>query len=894
VRERSRIIQDATKVGPEHDAGRQQLKIKLPKWQTDGKVAADAMGTAVGDLTQKLTDDGAAAEDDASNNAGLATLLLFVTLLVSAAVAIVILRHLIFSLRRVRVRALEVADDELPHAVQRIRSGEQVSTEIEPLGVGTNEDIGQLSAAFDRVHGEAVRLASEQAGLRADYDDVFINLSRRSQTLVQRQLRLIEQLERDEEDPDQLSTLFQMDHLATRMRRNNENLMLLSGAELGRRFAQTLPIADLMRAAISEIERYQRVQLQQPAAVSVVGYAASDLVRLVAELLDNATNFSAPETKVFVASERTVGGDLLIEITDQGIGMTDDDLAQINEQLRVQNPEEVPVARRMGLFVVGRLAATHRIGVALQRGEERGLRVQVLVPRSLVESAPERPEDTGFDAVPETPLPVRRPGLAARRAGIPTTGGDTEAPAEPSQPSASADSADVAGSHAAGAGIAGAGLAGAAALGGADLFRPTNEQEDDITATDNPVAEHAPETETTAVAEPAETTQWTGFSSLNRRAELEDEASPEHTAGPYAGARDDIEETQLFGADAFPADSEQPYADGLRTEQGTADEFTADEFTAGQGTDGQYTQPEESRPAPNGHAYPDFEAPAAEEPSAPVSNGWFVESGEEQDDTDGGDVFWGTANASWQRPVDEPEDEPEAFTAMGLPKRVPRKNLLPGSASQSTESPKGTAPEHDPDEVKDRFASYRSGVSAARREVESPSDATLDGDVGAHRNGSTPPEEPTPPAPTPSTAAPTHSVPADTESPLGLFTHDAESHSLFTHGDETPGHGVDAPAADGEGGGLFTPGAEPGAAIDWPAEDPEPEAAEPQYTSVGLPRRKPRSTRPAPRPRGEALPPRDSQRVKERMASLQRGLTMGTQRSEPVNPEDHVDRQENE
>jgi hypothetical protein len=235
------------------------------------------------------------------------------------------------------------------------------------------------------VQRQALKLATEQAGLRAKYASVFVNLSRRSQGLVQRQLQLLERLERDEEDADQLATLFQLDHLATRMRRNNENLMVLSGTEVGRRTQRPTSLADLLRASVSEIEQYQRVVLLPPPNVQVVGYAVSDLVRLVAELLDNATAFSAPDTQVTIASHSFEDGSLCIAVLDDGIGMSQAELDEANHKLADSGSIDVSTSRRMGLFVIGRLAGRHGIEVRLNVGHDvAGVRATVTVPPDVV------------------------------------------------------------------------------------------------------------------------------------------------------------------------------------------------------------------------------------------------------------------------------------------------------------------------------------------------------------------------------------------------------------------------------------------------------------------------------------------------------------------------------
>jgi anti-sigma regulatory factor (Ser/Thr protein kinase) len=203
--------------------------------------------------------------------------------------------------------------------------------------------------------------------------------------LVQRQLQLLERLERDEEDAEQLDTLFQLDHLATRMRRNNENLMVLSGSELGRRNHRPATLEDLLRAAVSEIEQYQRVVMLPPPAVLIVGYAVGDLVRLVAELLDNATAFSAPDTQVTIASHSFEDGSVCIAVLDEGIGMSESELTEANSKLANAHAVDVSTSRRMGLFVVGRLASRHRVEVSLHGGKSiPGVRATVTVPADLV------------------------------------------------------------------------------------------------------------------------------------------------------------------------------------------------------------------------------------------------------------------------------------------------------------------------------------------------------------------------------------------------------------------------------------------------------------------------------------------------------------------------------
>ncbi|MBB5807326.1 signal transduction histidine kinase [Saccharothrix ecbatanensis] len=313
-------------------------------------------------------------------------------LLLALVMALFVARSILNPLRVLRRTALEVADRGLPEAVGRILADpnphEAAKTAIAPVPITTREEVGQVARAFDAVHGEAVRLAAEQALLRDNVNSMFVNLSRRSQALVERQLNLIDRLEQDEQDPDQLASLFELDHLATRMRRNSENLLVLSGTDLSRRLTRPVPAAEVLGAAVSEVEQYARVQVGQTPELTVQGRAVNDLVHLIAELLDNATAFSDPVTKVTVRTARTRKGELAIEIQDRGVGMGEQEITDANVRLADPPDVDVAVSRRMGLYVVARLAKRHDIKVRLRANEdiEGGTTALVVVPENLVQS----------------------------------------------------------------------------------------------------------------------------------------------------------------------------------------------------------------------------------------------------------------------------------------------------------------------------------------------------------------------------------------------------------------------------------------------------------------------------------------------------------------------------
>ncbi|WP_169750072.1 sensor histidine kinase [Streptosporangium amethystogenes] len=313
--------------------------------------------------------------------AGLSVLLLIFVLIVTAIMA----RSLVRPLRRLRTEALSIAGQRLPETVQSMReSGEVSTTDITPIGVASDDEIGEVARAFDEVHREAVRLAGQEATLRSNVNSMFVNLSRRSQTLVERQLSLIESLEQGEQDEGRLGSLFRLDHLATRMRRNSENLLVLAGQEPARRWSQPVPLIDVVRASLSEVENYERVDLQLSAGVAVAGTSVNDVVHLIAELVENAISFSPRETKVIVSSNRIDGGGVMVSVTDIGIGMTAEELAQANWRLANPPVVDVSVSRRMGLFVVGRLALRHGIRVQLRQQDSGGLTAMVLLPENLL------------------------------------------------------------------------------------------------------------------------------------------------------------------------------------------------------------------------------------------------------------------------------------------------------------------------------------------------------------------------------------------------------------------------------------------------------------------------------------------------------------------------------
>ncbi|WP_030752975.1 nitrate- and nitrite sensing domain-containing protein [Streptomyces sp. NRRL S-31] len=363
--------------------GLQQLPARSYKdWVDDSSTKLEQMKkiehTLLEEMEQKARELKSATQQEAIISGALILLVLGVSLVG----AFVVARSMIRSLRRLQETATRVAQDRLPELVKQLSESDpqDVDTSVESVGVHSRDEIGQVATAFDDVHREAVRLAAEQALLRGNVNAMFTNLSRRSQGLIQRQLSLISELESREADPDQLSSLFKLDHLATRMRRNGENLLVLAGEEPGRRWTRPVPLVDVLRAAASEVEQYERIELASVPTTEVAGRVVNDLVHLLAELLENATSFSSPQTKVKVTGHALPDGRVLIEIHDTGIGLSPEDLAAINERLASPPTVDVSVSRRMGLFVVGRLSQRHGIRIQLRPSDSGGTTALVMLP----------------------------------------------------------------------------------------------------------------------------------------------------------------------------------------------------------------------------------------------------------------------------------------------------------------------------------------------------------------------------------------------------------------------------------------------------------------------------------------------------------------------------------
>jgi signal transduction histidine kinase len=420
---------------------------------TDG-IAEQVIKDATASVTKSVQDQAADRRDAAMRDTGL----MLAALVIALGIVLLVARALVGPLRVLRDGALKVAHTDLEDEIARIRAGAEPIPR--PLAVYTTEEIGQVAHAVEELHTQALLLAGDEARLRLLVNDMFETMSRRNRSLVDQQLSLIDRLERNEEDPERLDSLFRLDHLAARLRRNSANLLVLAGAQLSRDQREPVPLSTVISAAVSEVEDYRRVETAGVPDCTVIGAATGGIIHLLAELIDNALRYSSPTTSVWVSAARAGDGGVLLWVSDSGLGMNDGDRRIAN--MRLQSGGEVTPdnARHMGLFVVGRLAARHGLRVGL-RGpttdeESTGTTAEIHLPPSVLVEAlarvpppnaiPDRPVDSldgvpaghaaaqpaasvetsqrnGGSGTPVTLLPRRTPGSS----------GITDVPAQPAE-----------------------------------------------------------------------------------------------------------------------------------------------------------------------------------------------------------------------------------------------------------------------------------------------------------------------------------------------------------------------------------------------------------------------------------------------------------------------------
>ncbi|MET7332928.1 nitrate- and nitrite sensing domain-containing protein [Nonomuraea sp. NPDC005650] len=656
-----------------------------------GKI--DALRSVEKDLSSSVILRARALEEGANRSALISGGLILLLLVVVTAIISLIARSLIRPLRKLRGEALDIAGHRLPETVQQLReSNDGVAGPVVPIGVDTHDEIGEVARAFDEVHREAVRLAGEEARLRSNVNAMFVNLSRRSQTLVERQITLIDGLEQGEQDEQRLGNLFKLDHLATRMRRNSENLLVLAGQDPPRRWSQPVKLVDVARASLSEVENYERVVLQVPDGVSVAGQAVNDVIHLLAELVENALSFSPRETRVTVSGSRIDGGGVMLSITDAGIGMTQDELVQANDRLTDAPSVDVSVSRRMGLFVVARLAHRHGIRVQLRPHASGGLTAMVLIPENMLGSQVpniagmpsfsgnqppalagaasggpgEQPYSGPHPAPPATDWPQAAPPAPDwPQAAPPAPDWPQAAPPAPDWPQTAPPAPDwPQPTYQMGPGQMGPGhpsFPSNPELNG--NWPPTQQWQPDAAAWPSE-PRIGSGYDSSDVWTPPRSPSWNGDRALPRR------PVPEPPPGGW-------------GRDTMPP--QRPGFDFPETESGNPGSIPA------------------APPASAGDDYlPIFAA---------VESAWFGR--------DSG-ASWGSSKADegWSAAEAVVEPVRDGQTAAGLPKRVPKANLVPGSADSSA-SPKGVTPmpSVSPDRIRNRLSSFQQGFRAARDDI---------------------------------------------------------------------------------------------------------------------------------------------------------------------------------
>jgi signal transduction histidine kinase len=728
------------------------------------------MGSVERDLVNNIIARAVQLRNEAIVSAIVTALAVAILLGLALVLTVLVARSLVRPLRRLRAGALEIAGVRLPETVRRMSESEGAAApvEVEPINVDSSDEIGEVARAFDQVHREAIRLASNEAALRGNVNAMFVNLSRRSQSLVERQIRLIDDLEQGEQDAERLANLFQMDHLATRMRRNSENLLVLAGHEVSRRWTQSVPLVDVLRAAVSEIEQYERVTLNVQPGISVRGQGVNDVVHLIAELVENASSFSAADTPVKVSGHLLNSGGVLLDITDQGVGMGAEEMAHAN--WRLDNPPvvDVAVSRRMGLFVVARLAARHGIRVRLRPAPGGGLTALVWLPDEVI----------SHDSA-ASPTGLRRfdlsPGTTAAAAAAPAAGLGSPAPAWPEDSESDGraaavnaartprfaplrpDLGDTAAFSALGSDLDAPAPAESGRQAGGDRDRVADYDTNSLPAFDNG-AVGALDADGPAAYDTGSTSAFdTGTPAAydtGRTSAFDTDSMPAYDAGSTSAR--DLGRTPASALGGSPAPPSAP------AESSPASPPPAS-VTGPLPVYGAPSRSERQTPAAAGGGRPDgngnelpFRRPgqvergvvvppaasAGEEHRLPifesVESDWFRRGrhGTARPPQTAGlaAVGDGSSAAGWSSPADEGWRAAEAahvptsggVTLSGLPKRVPRANLVPGTVGVETAAPAAPAAGRSATQARDRLASFqrgmREGRAAARDGSEVPND----------------------------------------------------------------------------------------------------------------------------------------------------------------------------
>jgi signal transduction histidine kinase len=399
--------------------------VDVRAFQAAGSAVGTAYGTATQPLAQKLADQASSAGRGVVLRLGLAGGLGLVGVVLSLLLSFRFGRRLTRELTGLQGAARDLADRRLPGVIERLRRDEPVNVDVEapPLEIGETAEVARVGEALTTVQRTAIEAAIGEAKLRGGVRQVFLNLARRSQSLLHRQLTMLDAMERKTSDPDALEELFRLDNLTTRMRRHAEGLIILSGSSPARAWSTPVRVVDVVRAAIAEVESYSRVRVFMLSDVSLQGSVVADVTHLIAELVENAASFSPPHTQVRVRAQ-TVGNGFAIEIEDGGLGLNREQLADVNDRLARPPDFDLADTDRLGLFVVAQLAIRHGIRVTLRPSPYGGTTAIVLLPPHLMahEALAGAPDADGRGRA-RTPN-RRRPGseldaqLAGRHRGV--------------------------------------------------------------------------------------------------------------------------------------------------------------------------------------------------------------------------------------------------------------------------------------------------------------------------------------------------------------------------------------------------------------------------------------------------------------------------------------------
>ncbi|SDJ64270.1 sensor histidine kinase [Nonomuraea jiangxiensis] len=676
------------------------------QWFDDNTASIDVLHGLERELADKVNLRGQELRQSEIQSAAIIGGVILALLLIVLVLTVVIARSMVGPLRRLRTEALEIAGFRLPDVVRRLRvSGEAGAGEVQPIEVKGNDEIGEVARAFDQVHRQAVRLAGEEAELRSNISSMFVNLSRRTQTLVERQISLIDGLEKGEQDGARLSDLFKLDHLATRMRRNSENLLVLAGHEATRRRSQPAKLVDVVRAALSEVEGYERVQVKVHRGTSVLGSAANDLVHLVAELVENAIQFSPSSSQVHVTSSLVEGGGALLSISDTGISMTEDELAEANRRLAEPPVVDVSVSRRMGLFVVGRLALRHGIRVQLRRGEGAGLIAMVLLPPRLTSDGTQQPMPQrpafGGGTVPSQAGPPVQNGTFRSFGSFDSFDGTRPRPGNaPSLPFETPPATQQ-------------------GQGGPGTFdsRPEGPGTPDSGPGGQGTFDSAPGTPRPVFGTfntdsgrglQGFTADTDGGSYRRRQASFDSGAYPSYPGtGSFASGNGAFQSPPSYGTNEVRVPEPPPSVEVSPMEPEREEYLPI--FAAVESAWFRRPPAEPAEPA----------ADPAVGPAQPHHGG----EGRSAQAVPSGEEAWRTAaDAGWRAAAAASEPSLGGVTAAGLPKRTPKANLVPGSASQPAQQQQqpqrqSPAPPVSADRMRSRMASYQQGVRRGRQEV---------------------------------------------------------------------------------------------------------------------------------------------------------------------------------